>query len=273
MQTVMNFRRSKVACSMSLLACSILLAGCAGIQKQLPELPRDISQERKQRNAEVARHFEQERNRAQIHAATSRWTQGDLQGAREQVFEVLARDPHNGEAKQFLAQIDTANAHSSMEHVAGQGHAPVFGEHGNGYAGQYAQPVSRVAQSPDGVVGVSYSSPPVVDRSTEAAWVNQEAVRLLRSSQPNEAAALIARAISGGTHSAELYRTLSLAHYRQGNYGASQHALQQALSLDNMHPLSYFLMGFTLTKLDDTPAANWHFARAAELDPRFRQQR
>jgi hypothetical protein len=39
--------------------------------------------------------------------------------------------------------------------------------------------------------------------------------------------------------------------------------------LDNSAGLSYFLMGCTLKKLDQPEAAASHFARAAELDPRF----
>ncbi len=74
---------------------------------------------------------------------------------------------------------------------------------------------------------------------------------------------------SASPQSAEAQRLLGTAQYRQGRYSAAQSAFATALSLDNTAGLSYFLMGCTLRKLGQQDAAATHFARAAELDPRF----
>ncbi len=68
-----------------------------------------------------------------------------------------------------------------------------------------------------------------------------------------------------------VYRTVGVAYYRQGDFESSQIALQQALSLDNGHPLTYFLLGHTLAKLGDGAAAQGYFRqarRASTVDER-----
>lgn len=93
------------------------------------------------------------------------------------------------------------------------------------------------------------------------------AVVALQSNQPEVAIALVKPALDRFPKSAALYRILATAHYRRGDYAASQTALQQALSLDKSCPLSYFLMGCTLSKLGQSEAAAEHFRRAQQLDP------
>jgi predicted Zn-dependent protease len=95
------------------------------------------------------------------------------------------------------------------------------------------------------------------------------AVAALECNQPDIAIALVNPALSRFPESAALYRILGTANYRRGDYPASQIALQQALSLDNTSALSYFLMGCTLTKLGQAEAAEEHYERARQLDPRF----
>lgn len=95
------------------------------------------------------------------------------------------------------------------------------------------------------------------------------AVIALRHERPELAAEIAAVAAAHFPKSAEAHRILGTAEYRRGHYGAAQSALAAALSLDNSSALSYFLMGCTLNKLGQAPAAAKHFARAGELDPRF----
>lgn len=95
------------------------------------------------------------------------------------------------------------------------------------------------------------------------------AVAALQANRPEMAIALIMPALDQTPPSAALYRALGTAHYRRGDYSASQTALQQALSLDNSSALSYFLMGCTLSKLGQTAAAEEHFRQAQKRDPRF----
>jgi tetratricopeptide (TPR) repeat protein len=95
------------------------------------------------------------------------------------------------------------------------------------------------------------------------------AVIALRHRRPELAAEIAKEATIRFPKSPEAYRLLGTAVYRQGRYAEAQSAFQAALSLDNTAALSYFLMGCTLQKLNQTDAAASHFARAAELDARF----
>ena len=95
------------------------------------------------------------------------------------------------------------------------------------------------------------------------------AVIAMRHEKPELAAEIAAAATVRFPKSAEAFRILGTAKYRLRSYPAAQTALATALSLDNSSGLSYFLMGCTLTKLGKPEAAASHFARAAELDPRF----
>lgn len=95
------------------------------------------------------------------------------------------------------------------------------------------------------------------------------AVIALRHERPELAAEIAAAAAQRFPKSAEAHRILGTAEYRRGRFAAAQSALAIALSLDNSSALSYFLMGCTLNKLGQAPAAATNFARAGELDPRF----
>jgi len=255
-------RRHSPIRTLVLLATVSWLSGCASTREQLerlPELPEDVTHVRKQRKAEIVHSFEQERNRAQLLAAESRWQQGDHRGARQRVEDLLHRDPENAAAHQLLQQID----HTS-------GAAPPPGAIENPFNAGPAAPIPAYQPSTPGrVEAASYQlqgSYGVAGKITE---INNQAIQLLRASQPDAAVALLDQALSGREGSADLYRTLGLAHYRRGDYDSSQLALQQALSLDNSSPLSYFLMGFTLTKLGDSEGAEWHFRQAAARNPKY----
>jgi predicted Zn-dependent protease len=99
--------------------------------------------------------------------------------------------------------------------------------------------------------------------------VVRAAVLALRHEQPDTAVLLLQPAAGRFSDSAAIPCTLATAYYRQGDYGAAQRALQQALSLDNSNALAYLLMGCTLEKLGQSAAAKSQFEQARRLDPRL----
>ena len=95
------------------------------------------------------------------------------------------------------------------------------------------------------------------------------AVAALRQNHPEAAVDLLQAAADRFPKSAAVYRTLGAACYRRTDYRAAQSALKQALLLDKANPLSYFLMGCTLVKLGEQPAADECFRQARLLDPKY----
>lgn len=79
--------------------------------------------------------------------------------------------------------------------------------------------------------------------------------------------------ITSFPESAGLHRTLGTAQYRLGDFKSAKQSLQQAVALDKSHPLSYFLLGSTLTKLGQSEAAEAYFRQAQRLDPRYAARR
>lgn len=92
-------------------------------------------------------------------------------------------------------------------------------------------------------------------------------VFLIRRNEPDMAATLLTDGARRFPQHAPLLRTLGTAYYRQGDYRASQIALQQALSLDKSSALTYFLLGCTLAKQGQAEAAEGYFRQARQLDP------
>jgi tetratricopeptide (TPR) repeat protein len=99
------------------------------------------------------------------------------------------------------------------------------------------------------------------------------AVLALQHNRPDMAIEVVERSLKALPKSAALHRILGAAYYRQGDYPASQSALQQALSLDKSSALSYFLMGCTLAKLGQAEAAETHFRQAQAIDSRYTVRR
>ena len=108
--------------------------------------------------------------------------------------------------------------------------------------------------------------------ATPDSWI-EAAVLALRHKQPALAAEMLTPAAKRFPGSAALHRTLGLAQYRSGDYELAQVALEQALSLDNSHALSYFLMGSTLEKLGRSEGAQRFYREAASRDARFASHR
>jgi len=99
------------------------------------------------------------------------------------------------------------------------------------------------------------------------------AVNALRHNQPELAIELVAPDGKPIARHATIYRILGTAYYRRGDYRAARTALDQALSLDKSSPLSYFLMGCTLSKLGQNESAETYLRQARTLDPRYGVQR
>ncbi len=99
------------------------------------------------------------------------------------------------------------------------------------------------------------------------------ATAALRANEPETAVRVAEEAVRRFPKSAALYRVLAAAHYRRGDYAASQVAAQQALSLDNSSALSYFLVGSAMARLGQADAAEAHLRQARRLDPRYGQTR
>jgi tetratricopeptide (TPR) repeat protein len=95
------------------------------------------------------------------------------------------------------------------------------------------------------------------------------AVAALRQNHPEVAVDLLEAATVLFPKSAAVYRALGTACYRRTDYRAAQSALKQALLLDKANPLSYFLLGCTLVKLGEQPAADECFRQAGRLDPKY----
>ena len=113
----------------------------------------------------------------------------------------------------------------------------------------------------------------VHDNQADESTVLTAAVLPLRSNHPDLALKIATSASRQFPQSAGLFRVIGTAHYRGGDFQSSQVALQKALFLDSAHPLTYLLMGFTLSKMGDSEAANWHFQQAQTLDTRPTTQR
>ena len=83
----------------------------------------------------------------------------------------------------------------------------------------------------------------------------QPAITAIAAGQPQQAVQLLLPVVIKVPDDPAVHRTLGLAYYRLGDFPAAEASLRQALSLDNHNPLSYFLLGCTLSRLGDTEAA------------------
>jgi len=122
-------------------------------------------------------------------------------------------------------------------------------------------------------LAVAYFQRAVAERPNEPQIPITAAISALRYNRPEVAVEILEPAAAQFPLSATVRRILGTAYYRRGDYHASQLALQQALSLDKSHALSYFLMGCTLVKLGNPEAAEQHFRQARLLDPKYRAVR
>ena len=89
---------------LALLPLLALAAGCASVP-----LPKAVTADPppiRKRNEENVRQFEQQRDRAEYEAAKARWLQQhDVQGCREGLEKLLARNPRHRDAHLLLAEL------------------------------------------------------------------------------------------------------------------------------------------------------------------------
>ena len=98
-----GFRRLSPAGGAGLcLLLSLALAGCASVK--FPEI-KDVVLQRKARSEAAMRQFERDRDLAEYEDAQSRWRGHDVQGCRESLEKLLARNPNHLEARLLMAEL------------------------------------------------------------------------------------------------------------------------------------------------------------------------
>lgn len=86
-----------------------LFCGCKSVG--LPEPLRagsDVSRDRKKRNEEAVRRFEENRNEAEFQAALNRYAHGDVRGCEQTLRRLLERAPKHRESRLLLAELCVA---------------------------------------------------------------------------------------------------------------------------------------------------------------------
>ena len=277
-----------------LLVVPLAVTGCAGMRPAKPAGD-PIAEEREARTADAAKRFQNKWDRARYMAAAARWNEGDADGCRELLDPLLERNPNHAGARRLRARIDREVRTVGYEYPDGGERRPESPRDEklpaeqpapsdeNGYPGRddfadlcaagrgsaARRALIRAAEAIAAAEGRGAAGQ--IEAAMAAEPDNRQipikaAVFALQHGHPDVAVPVAEKAVAAFGDSAALYRILGTAHYRLGDYKASQLALRQALSLDNSHPLSYFLMGSTLAKLGESQAADRHFRRAKLLD-------
>jgi tetratricopeptide (TPR) repeat protein len=277
-----------------MLVMVVTACGCQSV-RPAPTATQDISVVRRQRKAEVVGSFESKRTFAQMEAARSRLQVGDVSGAADAAQAVLRRDPENAEAQALLLELKAASgpdddaaavAQTSLEDAALDTaepfaltpirmatHAEADGQVGRADLSEDKGGQQWLGEASAALeVGDVPTARHCMQQALTAEPENRQlavaaSVLTLRYNQPDLALDLAQSALSRFDDDAPLLRVIGLAHYRRGDFESSQLALQQALSLDNGHPLTYFLLGHTLQKLGDTAAAEQYFVQSRRANP------
>ncbi len=87
------------------------------------------------------------------------------------------------------------------------------------------------------------------------------------------ASRLTTQALERFPESALLWQVGALARYRMGDFAGAEEAAKRAISLDNRHALSYFLVGAALDRQGQPAQAEVYFHQAARLDSRYAPER
>lgn len=262
------------------------VGGCAAFEKHVP-LPdtfhTDVSKQRRVRKEAIVDNFDMQRNLAQVQSAEARREQGDLVGARHDLLAVLQRDPAHPAALRLLEEMDASDRRKPN---LGQSEQPADDSAWLTVADRSPskspnQPVrvnntAAVMQvaawafasgDDDGAVAQLITFAGDGRRSEEQ--LQQAAALALRSDSLPLAVQLAGDALQRYPRSAGLYRIRGAAEYRLGDYQSAQSSLRQAVSLDNSHPLAYFLLGLTCERLGESNEAAQHLQQAAAIDPRY----
>jgi len=95
------------------------------------------------------------------------------------------------------------------------------------------------------------------------------AMLALRANQPEMASRLASQAVERFPESVFLWQMGALARYRMGDFAGAEEAARRAISLDNRHALSYFLVGAALDRQGQASQAVAYFHQAARLDSKY----
>ena len=101
----MSHAASFQALSLTFIAMTTGLVGCAGGFKLWKPIVENAAVERTERERELVEDFSQRRDYAQYQAALQSWESGDPRNCREQIEKVLERNPNHKEARQLLADL------------------------------------------------------------------------------------------------------------------------------------------------------------------------
>ncbi len=97
--------KARFALGLSVLML-VLAAGCAGLRVPDSMTKGDITPKRKQRQSEMSRHFQEQRDAAEFESAQAQWLQQrDPKGCRETLERLLARNPKHRNAHLLLAEL------------------------------------------------------------------------------------------------------------------------------------------------------------------------
>lgn len=296
-------------CALWTCAFVVTMAGCSALPFG-PSAIADVRAERLKRATEAAAAFEVKRSNAEYEAALSHWRNGNADACRDQLDSLLARKADHrqalllrtevalqmdqpGEVVQRLqSQIEKCPGDAELTHTLGVVH-DALGETGlardcfrratqlepnNELYALSCQEEQATDADPNAAL-VSWQEEEPTDsegRETSAAspadvdGALRQAIQALKESQPAQAVLIVEQALETQSATGALFRVLGAAHYRLGDYASAQEALAESLSLDKAHPLTYFLMGCTLSKLGQPQAADDHFRQAHRLDARYK---
>lgn len=102
----------RVRSALAIVVSFLLMAGCATVDKQLAELPDDVTPTRNVREKEAISDFEQTRDGALYQAALSRWRAGDAVESESLLTRLLQRNDEHREARLMLADLYAATGKS-----------------------------------------------------------------------------------------------------------------------------------------------------------------
>ncbi len=260
--------------------------GCATFKKHMP-LPdtfhTDVSKQRRVRKEAIVDNFDMQRNLAQVQSAEARREQGDLTGARHDLLAVLQRDPAQPAALRMLEEMDASDQGESemaqLEQTAEDSAWLTVADRSPSKPPNQQVRVNNTAAvmqvaawafaTGDDDRAVAQLITFAGDGRRSEEQLQQAAALALRSDALPLAVQLAGDALQRYPRSAGLYRIRGAAEYRLGDYQSAQSSLRQAVSLDNSHPLAYFLLGLTCERLGESNEAAQHLQQAAAIDPRY----
>ncbi len=101
-----------VRSALTIVASVLLVTGCATVDKQLAEIPDDVTPTRNVREEEAVTEFEQTRDSALYQAALARWRDGDAVESESLLTRLLQRNDEHREARLMLADLYAATGKS-----------------------------------------------------------------------------------------------------------------------------------------------------------------